>query len=148
MAIVKAATGRCFEYLLNVSRERVNNCVFSIARAVAERARQLGQRISVIAAGERWQTNSGGAASGVLRVALEDFLGAGAVISCLDGRQSPESETAVAGFRSAQADLADILRRCGSGKELIGRGFVEDVELAAQLNVSDVAPLLVEEAYS
>jgi 2-phosphosulfolactate phosphatase len=81
-------------------------------------------------------------------VALEDFLGAGAVISYLDGRRSPESETAVAGFRSAQADLADILRRCGSGKELIGRGFAHDVELAAQLNVSDAAPLLVKEAYS
>jgi 2-phosphosulfolactate phosphatase len=118
------------------------------ARAVAERAGQLGQRISVIAAGERWQTSSGGAASGVLRVALEDLLGAGAIISFLQGQRSPEAETAVTGFISVQADLADILHRCGSGKELIGRGFAHDVELAAQLNVSDTAPLLVEEAYS
>ena len=74
-------------------------------------------------------------------------MGAGAIISNLDGRKSPEAETAVAGFRSAQAGLQDILSRCGSGKELIGRGFIEDVQLAGQLNVSSAAPLLVDGAY-
>jgi len=81
-----------------------------------------------------------------LRVALEDLMGAGAIISCLDGEWLPEAETPVASFRSAQADLLDTLRRCGSGKELIGRGFAEDVRLAGQLNVSDAARLLVDGA--
>ncbi len=111
------------------------------ARAVAGRAKQLGKRISVIAAGERWKKD------GLLRPAIEDLLGAGAIIDCLDGQRSPEAETAVASFRSAQADLQDTLRRCGSGKELIGRGFAGDVQLAGQLNVSDAAPLLVDGAY-
>ncbi len=111
------------------------------ARAVAARALQLGQRISVIAAGERWQKD------GLLRPAIEDLLGAGAIIECLGGQRSPEAETAVASFLSAQADLQDTLRRCGSGKELIGRGFAGDVQLAGQLNVSDAAPLLVDGAY-
>ena len=74
------------------------------ARAVAARATQLGKRISVIAAGDRWTKDGGGLASGGLRAALEDLMGAGAIISYLDGRQSPEAETAVANFRSAQAD--------------------------------------------
>jgi len=117
------------------------------AQAVATRAKQSGQRISVIAAGERWKEKSGGVASGGLRVALEDLLGAGAIISYLDGRRSPEAETAVAVFRHAQADLPDLLTRCGSGKELIGRGFAEDVQLAGQLNVSAAAPLLEDGAY-
>jgi 2-phosphosulfolactate phosphatase len=118
------------------------------AQAVAARAEQLGRRISVIAAGERWKEKSGGVASGRLRVALEDLLGAGAIISYLDGRRSPEAETAVAAFRSAESDLLDILTRCGSGKELIGRGFAADVQLAAQLNVSAAAPLLEAGVYS
>ncbi len=118
------------------------------ARAVAVKALQLGKRISVIAAGERWKKNGGGVASGGLRVAIEDLLGAGAIITHLDGRRSPEAETAVAGFRRAGSNLLDILSRCGSGKELIGRGFAEDVQLAGQLNVSSAAPLLLDGAYS
>ncbi len=111
------------------------------ARVVAARAGQIGQRISVIAAGERWPESS------LLRPALEDLLGAGAIIAHLKGVPSPEAQAAVAAFRSAQADLAAVLRRCGSGQELVGRGFAADVSLAAQLNVSDSAPLLQNGAY-
>lgn len=118
------------------------------AQTVAERAKQLGRRISVIAAGERWKDKSSGVASGGLRVALEDLLGAGAIISYLDGGRSPEAETAAAAFHSAESDLLDIVARCGSGKELIGRGFAEDVQLAGQLNVSAAAPLLEDGMYS
>ena len=111
------------------------------ARAVAKRAGALGQRISVIAAGERWPER------GLLRPGIEDLLGAGAIISHLDGTRSPEAETVAAAFRAAKDNLLDILRGCGSGKELIGRGFETDVELAAKLNVSEAAPILVDRAY-
>jgi 2-phosphosulfolactate phosphatase len=110
-------------------------------RAIADRAIQLGKRITVIAAGERWKRD------GLLRPAIEDLIGAGAIITHLDGQWSPEAETAVASFRSAESDLLDSLSRCGSGKELIGRGFNEDVQLAGQLNVSSAAPLLTDGAY-
>ena len=111
------------------------------AQAVAAKASQLGQRISVIAAGERWQ-------GGLLRPALEDLLGAGAIMAHLTGRRSPEAETAVAAFKHAQPTLLATLSHCGSGKELIGRGFAADVVIAAQLNVSHAAPVLVDGAYS
>jgi 2-phosphosulfolactate phosphatase len=111
------------------------------AKAVAARASQLGKRISVIAAGERWQ-------DGLLRPALEDLLGAGAILSHLDGRRSPESEMAIAGFSHAEPYLLQALLNCGSGKELCGRGFKEDVLLASELDVSSAAPLLVGGVYS
>lgn len=108
--------------------------------AVAAKAATLGQRISVIAAGERWP-------GGLLRPSLEDLLGAGAIIAQLPGTRSPEAATAVAAFHHAQSNLPDILARCGSGKELIGRGFADDVQLASQLDVSHTAPLLAKGVY-
>lgn len=110
------------------------------AIAVATRASQLGERIAVIAAGERWS-------DGLLRPALEDLVGAGSIIAHLSGRRSPESEMAVAGFLNARLNLFDTLLRCGSGKELVDKGFEQDIRLAARLNVSDAAPQLVDGAY-
>ena len=111
------------------------------AITVATRASQLGESIAVIAAGERWSDR-------LLRPALEDLIGAGSIIAHLSGRLSPESEMAVAGFLKARSNLRDTLLRCGSGKELVDRGFEEDVRLAARMNVSDAAPQLVDGAYS
>lgn len=110
------------------------------AQAVARYADKLGRRIGVIAAGERWP-------GGLLRPALEDLLGAGAVIAHLPGSLSPEAALALAGFQQMEATILDALQRCGSGKELIGRGFAEDVQLAGQINVSDAVPRLIDEAY-
>jgi 2-phosphosulfolactate phosphatase len=110
------------------------------AQAVARCAGKLGRRIGVIAAGERWPGS-------LLRPALEDFLGAGAVIAQLPGSLSPEAALALAGFQQMEATIIDVLQRCGSGKELIGRGFAEDVQLAGYLNVSDAVPRLIDRAY-
>jgi 2-phosphosulfolactate phosphatase len=112
------------------------------AKAVAHIACQFGTRIGVVAAGERWPDGS-------LRPALEDLLGAGAIIAHMNGHRtrSPEAEVAMASFGHLQADLHGALLRCGSGKELVGRGFAEDVHLAAQLNASFAVPSLVDGAY-
>jgi 2-phosphosulfolactate phosphatase len=109
-------------------------------KAVAHALTQVGKRISVIPAGERWP-------DGTLRPALEDLLGAGAVIHLLPGTRSPEAEMAVAAYTRFADDLRAALLACGSGKELVGRGVGEDVELAAAINVSDATPRLVEGAY-
>jgi 2-phosphosulfolactate phosphatase len=111
------------------------------AGAVAAVARQYGRKIAVIPAGERWKDD------GSLRPSFEDLIGAGAIISHLDGRRSPEALVALAAFRTVESDLDNELRQCSSGKELIEWGFATDVMLAAQLNVSACAPLLVNEAY-
>jgi 2-phosphosulfolactate phosphatase len=110
------------------------------ARVVAQAAQKVGKRISIIPAGERWKDGS-------LRPALEDFIGAGAIINNLNGTYSPEAEAAEAIYSRMRATLTENLQRCSSGKELIGRGHAKDVELAAALNQSFTTPLLIDGAY-
>jgi 2-phosphosulfolactate phosphatase len=110
------------------------------ARAVTHALQQYGTRISVVLAGERW-------GDGSLRPAVEDLLGAGAIIHYLPGTRAPEATVAEATFLRFQTDIAACLRQCGSGQELIGRGFARDVEVAAAFNQSDCAPILCAGAY-
>ncbi|MBX9258830.1 2-phosphosulfolactate phosphatase [Desmonostoc muscorum CCALA 125] len=110
-------------------------------QAVAQFAQKYGDKIAVIPAGERWKDD------GSLRLAFEDLIGAGAIISYLRGSLSPEAEAAVAAFQAFQQDLLGYLKKCSSGKELIEKGFESDVELAAAFNVSDCVPLLTNNAY-
>ena len=99
------------------------------ARAVALAAQNLGSTFNVIPAGERWRDGS-------LRPALEDWLGAGAILRRLPGSRSPEADSAVALFERHLERLVQILESCGSGRELEGRGHVKDKFLAGQLDVS------------
>lgn len=112
------------------------------ARAVAAAAQRFGQAIGVIPAGERWRPD------GALRPSFEDLVGAGAIISYLAGALSPEATGALGAFRVAAPRLSELVRACGSGKELIARGFAEDVALAVELDASQTAPLLRDGAYS
>ncbi|HET6845513.1 MAG TPA: 2-phosphosulfolactate phosphatase, partial [Anaerolineales bacterium] len=83
------------------------------ARSVAAAAMGYGTRIAVIPAGERWKDDQS------LRPAFEDLVGAGAIISQLRGRLSPEARAALAAFEAAKPQLAELLDQCSSGKELI-----------------------------
>lgn len=103
------------------------------ARAVARAASSLGRTVNVIPAGERWRDGS-------LRPALEDWIGAGAILSHLDATRSAEADAAVAVFERYATCLVDILDRCGSGRELEGRGHLHDKEIAGALDVSDCVP--------
>lgn len=111
------------------------------AAAVAAAANRAGRRVAVIAAGERWTADRS------LRPAIEDWLGAGAIIRELAGSRAPEAELAAATFEQARADMMRLVRGSGSGRELIGRGFAGDVDLAIQLNISGAAPRLVTAGY-
>ena len=111
------------------------------AGAVAAVAGKYGRKIAVIPAGERWKDD------GSLRPSFEDLIGAGAIISHLKGPRSPEALVALAAFQAVESALDNALRQCSSGKELIEWGFATDVMLAAQLNVSACAPVLVNDAY-
>jgi 2-phosphosulfolactate phosphatase len=95
-----------------------------------------GRPIVVIAAGERWP-------DGQLRPAVEDLLGAGAVIEALgDGvSRSPEAETARTCF-AGTSDPTALIQTCASGVELIQAGFPQDVTIACELNTSDTIPTL------
>ncbi len=112
------------------------------AKAVAAKALALadGGQIAVIPAGERWPDGS-------LRPAIEDLLGAGAVIAALGLTGDPEAEVARDAFLSAEPHLAHTLRGCRSGQELIEREHAMDVEIALDLNASHCAPMLKNGAY-
>ena len=105
------------------------------ASAVAAAARRLGGPVGVVAAGERRP-------DGDLRPAVEDLVGAGAVLHALRGRPSPEAGAAVAAFLDVAADLPAALAGCVSGRELAAGGHVGDLRLAAKLDVSRVVPRL------
>jgi 2-phosphosulfolactate phosphatase len=112
------------------------------AFSVARFARRQGAVISVIAAGERWPDGS-------LDLALEDLIGAGAIIDGLRRRRrSPEATAAAAVFRQARHQgLRQVLRECVSGREQRSREYGDELEWAAALNVSEVVPVLRDGAF-
>jgi 2-phosphosulfolactate phosphatase len=95
--------------------------------------------VTILACGERWQPPS---ADGALRIALEDYLGAGAILASLRHEQSPEARVCAGAFTHSQRDIAALLWECGSGRELRAMGFPEDVRHAAQLNSYDTVPVM------
>jgi 2-phosphosulfolactate phosphatase len=111
------------------------------AAAVAEVAASLGSTFSVCPAGERWPDDS-------LRPAVEDWLGAGAILRLLPGTKSPEARAAIATFEAAHGDLREVIRTSSSGRELIERGYGSDVEFAADWDISSAVPRLERGAFT
>jgi 2-phosphosulfolactate phosphatase len=112
----------------------------AVARWIAER----GGPVAVVAAGERWPDES-------LRPAVEDLWGAGAVVAGLVelgvGGLSPEARAAEQAFRAVASALSEELHACASGRELVDLGFPTDVAVAAELDASDVVPVLRGDAF-
>ncbi|MFF1506660.1 2-phosphosulfolactate phosphatase [Streptomyces sp. NPDC058326] len=114
----------------------------AVARRLTDRGYGTADRpLAVIASGERWPDGS-------LRPALEDLLGAGAVLSALAGTHTltPEA-TAAATLWSATEDPVAALHGCDSGRELYAYGFPQDVAVAAEVDGSTAVPVLVDGAF-
>ncbi|CAJ62336.1 MULTISPECIES: 2-phosphosulfolactate phosphatase [Frankia] len=114
-----------------------------------------GRSVVVIAAGERWPDPDGREHRGPLRPAVEDLLGAGAIIARTveagalpRARLSPEARAALAAFRAAEPELHDELRASVSGRELLALGWDDDVASAAQLDADAVVPVLRDGAFT
>jgi 2-phosphosulfolactate phosphatase len=120
------------------------------ATAVGRAAAAHGGPVAVVAAGERWHGDLG-----PVRPAVEDLVGAGAVLrAVLEHRAgapggtgpgpavSPEARAAVAAFRDAGDDLAAWLAATASGRELVARGWADDTVTAAALDADAVVPAL------
>ncbi|MDG4816449.1 2-phosphosulfolactate phosphatase [Micromonospora sp. WMMD956] len=93
--------------------------------------------VGVVASGERWPDGS-------LRPCVEDQLGAACVLDALSGVPgglSVEAAMALAAL-AATPDVPAAVRGCVSGRELVEGGFGGDVEVAVQVGVSGVVPVL------
>lgn len=111
------------------------------ASAVAAAAREIGPRVAVVAAGEITPDGS-------RRLAIEDLIGAGAILDALPGGVSPEARLAIKAFHQAKPHLVEWLEQCESGEELRAWGYPQDVACAAARDASDAAPRLREGAYA
>jgi 2-phosphosulfolactate phosphatase len=93
------------------------------------------QTVVLVPAGERWPDDS-------IRVAYEDLVGAGAIVSrmlAIDPavQLSAEAEAAMAAYERLRP-LTDT----PSGQELVERDFADDIVLASAVDVSTVVPVL------
>jgi 2-phosphosulfolactate phosphatase len=130
---------------LSLATGKTPTCCGSLrnAAAVALAARSAAGEglVAVIAAGERWPDQS-------LRPAIEDWLGAGAIIAWLGAVENAEASLARTAFLAMEARLDAVVRECISGRELIGRGFEADVRIALERDVTAIAPILRDGAYA
>ena len=116
----------------------------AVADAVLAEQRRRGVRtsIAVIAGGE---LPVRGGSEGP-RFAVEDQLGAGAIVDAL-GRlgvdhTSPEAAAACESFRGLRGAVRHLLTASGSGQELLDRGMRDEVLNAAAVDAASVVPVL------
>ena len=107
--------------------------------------KETGLNITVIACGEHWSGPVDEEKH--LRPCIEDYLGAGAILSKLSGSKSPEAEVCINAFKGSQDKIADLIRNSGSGRELEEAGFGEDVTFSSRLDICSAVPKLYGEHF-
>lgn len=116
----------------------------AVAGAVLAEQQRRGSRtsIAVIAAGEL----TGRDAAATVRYAVEDQLGAGAIVDALGSlgidHTSPEAAVASESFRALRRAVKHLLTASGSGLELIARGQRDEVLAAAAVDAASAVPVL------
>lgn len=112
----------------------------AVARAVQiiQERRQARTSVAVIAAGELDP-------AGTLRFAVEDQLGAGAIVSALSARgidhTAPDAAVAAEGFHALRGAVRHMVGASGSGREL-----ADEVTATARIEASGLVPTSVADA--
>lgn len=121
----------------------------AVARAAEEASRRHAAAITVIPCGEIWPDAIDDAISPQrIRPCVEDALGAGAVAAACMGTRSPEAQLLVDAFEAARPTLGQTMLDCASGRELIARGYQDDVAFAAQVDAVETVPELRDGRYA
>lgn len=116
----------------------------AVADAVVRIQTERGGRVSVavVPGGERTSRESGAP----VRFAVEDQLGAGAIVHALGERgidhTSPEAAAAGEAFRALRQAVRHLVGASGSGRELRERDERQVVLDATELDADPVAPVL------
>lgn len=105
------------------------------ARAAAHAATNHACGITVIACGERHP-------NGALRPAVEDWLGAGAIISHLHATLTAEAEVCREAYLAVLQRIPELLQKSESGQELCAAGYSRDVDFATSIDVHDTVVIL------
>ena len=115
----------------------------AVAQWVLARQAEKGDRFSVAIIGEGAPRGDGS-----IRFAVEDQLGAGAIIDALADVGidycSPEAAAACASFTALRTGVGHLISASGSGKELLGRNLLHLVDQAADVDSSTHVPVLAE----
>lgn len=120
----------------------------AVADAVLAEQQRRGARtsVAVVAAGELPHGGGTGGSDGPLRFAVEDQLGAGAILDALAVRgvdhTSPEAAAACESFRGLRPAVRHLLTASGSGQDHIERDLRSAVLHAAELDAASVVPVL------
>jgi len=110
-------------------------------------ARKSRRGVTLIAAGEQQAVVTGerilyDIKSSRRVFAVEDYLGCGAILSCLRLPKTPEAEVCETAFRASRRRLRKLMMDSFSGLFLQGRGLTRDVAWAAQLDKYGVVPVI------
>lgn len=143
-AVARAAAATGATVVLGSLRNRR-----AVADAVLAIQRDRGDRtsIAVIAAGELVSREP----DAPLRFAVEDLLGAGAVVDALTDlgidHTSPEAAAACEAFRGLGRAVRHLVSASGSGQELLAIGRRDEVAAAADVDAASVVPVLQDGAF-
>ncbi len=112
----------------------------AVARLANQWRREQSCAITIIACGEKWPDAE--ASKNELRPGIEDYLGAGMILSQLTGTRSPEAEVCIGAYEHSKMRIQELLWDCASGRELRERGYEQDVIHCSQIDVTTTVPLL------
>jgi 2-phosphosulfolactate phosphatase len=110
----------------------------AVAKCIQHVLNETSLNVTAIACGERWTEPS---EDGALRFAIEDYIGAGSILSLIGGDLSPEARACAGTFR-AIGNVQEMLLTCGSGREQIAKGDRDSILYAASLDRHDIVPIL------
>lgn len=126
---------------------------FLNARAVAKQVEKVSKEknydVTIIAAGEKRTIETGERIEYLKDETrfrkvfdVEDYLGAGAIISFINLPKSPEVKVCQSAFKSSKNKLKELLLDSFSGRYLVQTERKEDVAWSAQLNYYNVVPII------
>jgi 2-phosphosulfolactate phosphatase len=119
----------------------------TVALAVDRILRGGGElNVTVVACGERRSAPESDDDE-VNRFAIEDYLGAGAILAAIGGDLSPEARVCAGAFERSRSEALNLLLDCASGRQLRLWGLEDDVRFAAQINVCSSVPVLRDGRY-
>lgn len=96
---------------------------------------------TLVACGEQWGEPRKN--ESILRPCIEDYLGAGAIISKIEAEKSAEAQVCQAAFEACKGEVRRLVREGSSGRELAQKGYRADVEFSSALDTLDAVPCLV-----